>query len=154
VLGSLAWQPAATPWRIGAEYAWLPSLTRRTDDLTLTLDRHPFALFVGYELPIFGSEVTLRAEGAGIADRVVRRTSRPSTDLDGTPASSRWMCALTSRLRIAWRPSAPLWLFATGGADFLLNRFDHVVRSSDDAPVISPARIRPHLQVGVGVDFP
>jgi len=154
VLMSLAWRPAATPWRVGAECSWFPSLTRRTNDLTLTLDRHPIGVFLGYELPVAGSGVTLRAEGSGIADPIVRRTSRLSADLNGTPPSVRWSWAVSTRLRVGWQPSTPFWVFATGGADFLLNRFDHVVQNGSETPVLSPLRVRPHLQVGASVDFP
>ncbi len=151
---SLAWRVGATPWRLGAAYTWVTALRRQTDDLTLTLYRHPMEVFVGFEVPVAGDHASLRAEGAGIADRVVRRTSQVSSDLESTPSTARWSWAVSTRLRLAWQPARPVWLFATAGADFLLNRFDHVIRTSSESPVISPFAVRPNLQVGGAVDFP
>ena len=151
---SIAWRAGSTPWRLGAAYTWVTALRRQTEDLTLTLYRHPMEVFVGFEVPVSDGRVSLRAEGAGIADQVVRRTNQVSPDLQSTPSNARWSWAVSTRLRLAWRPTRPVWLFATAGADFLLDRFDHVVRSPEEEPVISPLAVRPNLQVGGAVDFP
>ena len=151
---SIAWRAGTTPWRIGAAYSWVGALRRRTDDLTLTLYRHPMEVFVGFEVPVAGDHASLRAEGGGIGDRVVRRTNQVSPDLQTTPSTARWSWAVSTRLRLAWRPTRPVWLFAAAGADFLLSRFDHVVRTPSEQPVISPLAVRPNLQVGGAIDFP
>jgi hypothetical protein len=154
VMGSIAWRAATTPWRVGAAYSWFSPIQRRTDELRVALYRHPIELFFGLEVPVFGPRVSLRAEGAGIADPIVRRTSRVLEGLESTPSTTRWSWALSTRLRFAWEPTAPLWLFFAGGADFLLNRFEHVVQTGEQNPVLTPLLARPCLQVGAAADFP
>jgi hypothetical protein len=151
---SIAWRAGSTPWRFGAAYTWLPPLRHAADDWEISLSRHPIEAFVGLELAVAGPRVTLRAEGAGIYDPIVRRTSRVSAELESTPSTVRWSWATSMRLRLAWEPASRVWLFGGGGADFVVNRFENAIRDPEETTVLSPLLVRPRLQVGVAADLP
>jgi len=142
----LAWRPARSPLRLGADYLWTPPLRVRTDEVTLALYRHPSELFVGYAIPLGGPRLELRPEGGLGADPIQRRTERVGATIEATPSTTRWSWSASTRLRLAWEPGRTWELFLTGGAEFVLNRVEHV---SDQEELVSPLRARPRLDLGV-----
>ncbi len=153
ISGTAVWRPNRGHWLVGVAYTWFPPLEYRTDQLTLELWRHPGEVFVGWESPLADSRVSFSAEGALILDPVLRRTSRVSSALELAPDDTRWSAGASTRLRVAWCPTRGWWLFASGGADYVFNRFEHVVDDEAETPVISPLRLRPRGQVGLGGDI-
>jgi hypothetical protein len=153
VLLAAAWRPNRGHWLLGGAATWFPPVEYRTEQLSLELRRHPGELFVGWESRLADSPISFRAEGGLTLDAVVRRTGRVSDSLELAPQDTRWSAGASTRLRVAWTPTPRLWLFAAGGADFVFNRFDHVLEDEAETPVISPLRVRPRGQMGVALDI-
>lgn len=137
-----------SPLRLGADYLWTPPLRARTDEVTLALYRHPSELFFGYAIPFGGPRLELCPEGGFGADPILRRTERVGATLEGTPSSTRWSWSASTRLRLAWEPARSWVFFLTGGAEFVLNRVEHV---SEQEEIVSPLRARPRLDLGVAL---
>lgn len=147
----LAGRPTRSPLYLGADYLWAPPLRSRTEDVTLALHRHPCELFVGYAIPVGGPRLELRPEGGVGADPIRRRTERVSDSLEASASSTRWSGFASTRLRLAWEPARAWELFLTGGAEFVLNRVEHV---TDQGELVSPLRARPRLDLGVALRPP
>jgi hypothetical protein len=111
--------------------------------------RHPAELFAGVETGLL--PVLFVAEGAVIADLVARSTEDVSGDLSATQDTERWSWALSTRLGVAVPVTHRARVSFSVGAEFLLNRFDHVVErgNSETAAVASPMLARPRIELGV-----
>lgn len=154
VWASVAWRLGSTPWLAGAAYEWFPPLRRRTEELTVMVNRHPAELFTGYDVLIVGLPAGLRPEIGLTVDPSTRRTEQVSEAFDATPRRTRWAWALSTRLRLAYNPASGWWICSAIGADFSLNSFDYVVSHPEESKVLSPLSARPRLEAGLAVDIP
>jgi hypothetical protein len=148
------WRAGATPWRFRAAYEWFPTLRHRTDELTLTVSRHPFEAFGGYEILMVGLPASLRPEIGLMVDPTVRKTQDVVDSLEARPGRTRWAWAVSARLRLAVNPVSVWWVDVALGADFLLFPFDYVVGKKEPTSVLSPLPSRPRLELGLAVDIP
>ena len=145
---SLSIQPRGVRWFAGAAYTYFPPLTVAELGTETEIRRHPGELFGGFELEL--EPLWFIAEGAFIGDSVERSTPNVSDMLLANPDSQRWLWAVSTRLGCAVPVGARARLFFTVGAEFLLNRFDHVVSSgaAGSEPVVSPMLARPRVELG------
>ncbi len=153
LFGSVAWRPVRMPWVFGIGYTWLPPADFVADRVTLEIARRPADVSIGWERPL-GWGTSFRATGAVVVDPIRRRTGSAAEPFERTREETRWSWAASTRLRLGWAP-APRWsLFVSGGADFVLNRFEYVVGGEVQTPIISPLRVRPRAHLGVAIDIP
>lgn len=150
----LAWQGLNDSWSLAASYTWFPPLAYRTDAVALTVVRHPAEVSVARDVSIQQSWLLLRPELALGADYVVRTTTASTPGLAATAEQGRWSWSASGRVTVVVSLS-PVWhVFATGGVDYLLNRFAHAVAGESVDAVIAPRRLRPRFSCGVGLAFP
>jgi hypothetical protein len=144
---SVSLRPAGSPWFLGAGYGYFPPFDTGDTSASVRISRHPAELFAGLEFQ--HRDFTLATEAGVVSDYVERRTERTEGSLDSTPAKARWLWAASTRLRAGWMPSSRWCMFGSVGADFMLNRFDYVVRTPASEAVLSPLPARPRLEAGL-----
>lgn len=123
------------------------------DEVTTELRRHPVEFGVGWAFTHFPIE--LAAEWALLVDRVMRSTRSATEPLIPTEDSARWVWAASTRLRGSLSVAPSVHVYSTIGADFLLIRFDYVVRreSGAEEPVASLLPVRPRAELGLELDI-
>lgn len=142
-------RPVEGPWLFGASYTHFTALNVEQQGVVTRLRRHAGEVFLGAELRI--APFWFVAQGALVGDLVDRTTTTARAPFVGTSPSQRWSWALSTRLGCAL-PLTPAWdVYLNLGADFLLNRFDHVVVGADGSAeaVVSPLSTRPRLELGL-----
>lgn len=146
---SLSGAPTSWPVFFGVNYAFLPSVELEASGVETRLQRHPIELVSGLRLRL--GSVFFNVQGGLSADYLVRTTMAASGGFVPTPASERWLWAVSSRLGLAV-PFSP-WISGVFnlGADFLLNRFEQVAQTTSDGPrlVGAPLLARPRVELGV-----
>lgn len=149
---SLSVRPFDSPWFVELGYAFLPPLELSAPGVRSELERHPCELGVGIELGV--GRFRVATEALFIVDFTSRRTTRADEPLARAPSESRPLYAGSLRLRGALPLAGRAALYAAFGAEFLLNRFDHVVRGADSPePSITQLAARPRTDVGLSYSF-
>jgi len=149
---SLEFRPARSRWLFGAAYQFLPPLRAESSQVTTKLYRHPAEVTLGVRL--LGESFRLEPELAFIADRVLRETERADAPLVATPRATRWLWAVSARIRTRWLLSRRLSAVTALGADFVLNPFEQVVEAAGPrAQLYSLLTIRPLAEVGLAIDL-
>jgi hypothetical protein len=144
----IEWRERQLPLAAGFGYTWLPPLETRTEDLLVTLRRHPFETFLGVPWQTERSPFRLEPSVALLADPITRTSSALSSELQTTPTTTLWSWAASARLRVGVRPTSGVWLFAAACADVLLSRYEHVTEGPHGAVFLSPLPVRPRFQLG------
>lgn len=146
---SLTGAPFSSPLFVGVDYSFFPALTFESNGVETRLARHPLEGLLGLRLRI--GRAFFNVQAALSADYLVRTTLAASEGLVPTPATGRWLWAISSRLGIAVPVSARISGVLNVGADFLLNPFNQVVgaASEGDTLVGSPLLARPRIDLGV-----
>jgi hypothetical protein len=149
---SLGFRPAHSRWLLGAAYQFLPPLRAESSQVTTRLFRHPAEVALGVHL--FGESFRLEPELAFVADRVHRETERADSPLVATPPSTRWLWAVSARIRTRWSLTTRLSVVAALGADFVLNPFAQVTEGAvPPAELYSLIAIRPLAEAGLAIDL-
>ena len=152
VATSVTVRPFDIPWFVELGYGFLPPLELSAAGVRSELERHPCELGVGLELGV--DRFRVATEALFIVDFTTRRTTRADEPLARAPSESRTLYAGSLRLRGALPLSGGLAVYAAFGAEFLLNRFDHVVRTADSTePSITQLAARPRADVGLSYAF-
>jgi hypothetical protein len=152
VATAIALKPSTSPWFVEVGYGIFPSLTLSTGSVTSELRRHPIELGFGLDLAV--GRFRAATEALLIVDLVSRRTTQADAPLSRSPADVRTLYAAAVRLRGALPLGAGFQLYAAFGAEFLLNRFDHVVEgSASPEPSITQLAARPRGDGGVSYAF-
>lgn len=152
VAASVTLRPFEIPWFIELGYGFLPPLELSAAGVRSELERHPCELGVGLELGL--GRFRIATEALFIVDFTTRRTTRADEPLARAPSESRTLYAGSLRLRGALPLAGGLAAYAAFGAEFLLNRFDHVVRSADSPePSITQLAARPRADIGLSYAF-
>jgi hypothetical protein len=152
VAASAALRLFDSPWFFELGYAFLPPLELSAPGVKSSLRRHPVEAGVGLELGI--GRFRVATEALFIADFVSRRTTRADEPLARAPSESRTLFAGSLRLRGALPLGSGFAFYAAFGAEFLLNRFDHVVRGSESPePSITQLAARPRVDAGLSYAF-
>lgn len=150
----LAWQGWANGLSLGLSYSWVAPISLRTEQLEVTLLRHPSELILGWEVPLWEPWLKFRPEGAFGADAVFRKTRGMSDDIEVTANQRRWSWSVSGRLALVLVP-LPGWQgFVAVGADYLLNRFTYDVAGEGGGALIEPRRWRPVLHGGMAFELP
>jgi hypothetical protein len=145
---SLSLKPPEGLWFVGLAYTYFPALTIDELGTQSEIRRHPGELFAGVEIRLV--PIWFVAEGALIADLMERSTERVRAGLTPTADSQRWLWAFSTRIGGAVPLADRARCFFTVGAEFLLNRFDHVVETEGSATTVaSPMRARPRIELGL-----
>jgi hypothetical protein len=100
------------------------------------------------------TRLRLRGTAGILVDPILREASSSSTTLQVTPDTTRVAWALTTRLHLGWEPVSRLRVFAEGGADFALNRFDYMVSTSASERSVERLAVAPRLVTGLAVNLP
>lgn len=153
VTGAVALRPTRAQWLVGLAYTWLPAIEHASSDVAITLARHPTEVFVGYDVPLVERQFGMRVEGSLLADPIVRSTRIGAAELDATANSTRWSWAVSSRAQLFWTFQPGWGLFAGGGADFVLSRFEQVIDGEEKA-LLSPFPVRPRVHLGLMAKIP
>jgi hypothetical protein len=152
VATGLALKPSASPWFVEVGYGFFPPLTLSTESVTSELRRHPIELGFGLDLAV--GRFRAATEAIFIVDLVSRRTTRADAPLSRSPADVRTLYAASVRLRGALPLGVGFQLYLAFGAEFLLNRFDHVVEGGNSPePSITQLAARPRADTGVSYAF-
>jgi hypothetical protein len=145
---SLSLHPGDSPWFLELGYGFLPPLELSAPGVRSELRRHPSEIGLGLELGI--GRFRVATEALFIVDFISRRTTRADEPLARAPTETRTLYAGSLRLRGALPLGAGFAVYAAFGAEFLLNRFDHVVRGSDSPePSITQLAARPRVDAGL-----
>jgi hypothetical protein len=148
------WHAGRLPLAAGLGYAWLPEVRRTTDDLTVTLERHPLEAFVATSVTLSDGRLRLEPQLGVVLDPITRTTTQASDAVEVTPSTTRWSWAASTKFCVSYSPLPRFWVFGSGGADTLLNRFENVVQGGDtERTVLSPLRVRPHFQLGSAIEL-
>lgn len=142
-------RPGDGPWLFGISYTHFTALKDERQGVATRLRRHAGDVSLGAELRI--APFWFVAQGALVGDLVSRTTASARAPFVGTSPSQRWSWALSTRLGCAL-PLASVWdVYFNVGADFLLNRFDHVMVGAEGSAeaVVSPLPTRPRLELGL-----
>jgi len=106
---------------------------------------------------LWGSRIArtrVATEALFIVDFTTRRTTRADEPLARAPSETRTLYAGSLRLWGALPLAGSAAVYAAFGAEFLLNRFDHVVRGTDSTePSITQLAARPRADVGLSYAF-
>jgi hypothetical protein len=145
---SISLHPGESPWFVELGYAFLPPLELSAPGVKSELLRHPSEIGLGLELGI--GRFRVATEALFIVDFVSRRTTRADEPLARAPSETRTLYAGSLRLRGSLPLGEGFALYAAFGAEFLLNRFDHVVLGSDSPePSITQLAARPRGDAGL-----
>jgi hypothetical protein len=142
-------RPREGPWLFGISYTHFMALDVERQAVVTRLRRHAGEVWVGAELR--ASRLWFVAQGGLMGDLVHRTTASAPSPLVGTSPSQRWSWALSTRLGCAL-PLTSAWdVYVNVGADFLLNRFDHVIVDAEGSAeaVVSPLPTRPRTELGL-----
>jgi hypothetical protein len=142
-------RPGEGPWLFGVSYTHFTALDVEQQAVVTRLRRHAGEVWLGAELRV--TPFRFLAQGALVGDLVHRTTASAPAPFVGTSPSQRWSWALSTRLGCAL-PLTSAWdVYVNVGADFLLNRFDHVVVGAEGAShaVVSPLPTRPRMELGL-----
>lgn len=150
---TLAGAPTRWPLFFGVDYTFLPPIEFAANGVETRLQRHPIEALVGLRLRL--GSVFFNVQGALSADYLARTTLAASAGLVPTPATGRWLWALSSRLGLAV-PVSP-WISGVFnvGADFLLNPFDQVAQTTTDSDKLvgAPLLVRPRIELGATISL-
>lgn len=142
-------RPGASPWLFAVSYTHFTTLEVERQAVVTRLRRHVGEVWLGAELRV--APFWFVAQGGLVGDLVDRTTASALAPLVGTSPSQRWSWALSTRLGCAL-PLTSAWdVYVNVGADFLLNRFDHVVVGAEGSAeaVASPLPTRPRMELGL-----
>jgi hypothetical protein len=149
---ALALRPFASRWWLGAAYEVLLPLDADGAGATTRVARHPAELSVAREL--LPGRLRVAPELALIADAVHRETREVDADLEATAPSTRWLWALSMRLRGRCVLGERSSLWGSLGADFVLNPFEQVAaQPGAERAVASLLVVRPHVEAGFLFDL-
>lgn len=149
---ALAFRPLSSRWWLGAAYEFLVPLDLEGAGAATRVVRHPGELSVAREL--LRGRVRLAPELALIGDAVHRETKLVEAPLEATEPSTRWLWAVSMRLRGRCLLGTRLSLWGSLGADFVLNPFEQVAaQPSTELEVASLLRVRPRLEAGFLLDL-
>jgi hypothetical protein len=149
---ALALRPFASRWWLGAAYEVLPPLDADGAGATTRVARHPAELNVAHEL--LSGWLRIAPEFAVVADAVHRETREVDADLEATSPSTRWLWALSMRLRGRCVLGVRSSLWGSLGADFVLNPFEQVAaQPGAERAVASLLAVRPHVEAGFLFDL-
>ncbi len=137
-----------SPWFVELGYGLLPPLELSAPGVKSELARRPVEAGLGLELGI--GRFRVATEALFLVDFVSRRTTRADEPLARAPSESRTLYAGSLRLRGSLPLGTTFAVYAAFGAEFLMNRFDHVVRASDSPePSITQLAARPRVDAGL-----
>jgi hypothetical protein len=142
-------RPGEGPWLFGVSYTHFTALDVEQQAVVTRLRRHAAEVSLGAELRI--APLWFVAQGVLVADLVDRTTTSAPAPFVGTSPTQRWAWALSTRLGCAL-PLTSAWdVYANVGAEFLLNRFDHVVVGAEGSAeaVVTPLPTRPRVELGL-----
>lgn len=137
-----------SPLFFGLDYTQFAAVELESNGVRTRVERHPIEGFGGLQRQV--GPVFFNVQGALSADYMVRTTEHVGVGFLATPASRRWLWAVSTRLGV----TVPVWRRLYGvlnlGADFVLNPFHQVVpQTSASADVVgSPLVARPRLELG------
>jgi hypothetical protein len=139
------------PLYAGVGYLFTPAI-ERTDRVAFQVQRIPFSLSAGWRTE-FGP-LALDGELGLILELLHRtdsptQTNTPTLKISPLPAHTRALVAIAPRLRIELRPAPSLGLFAGGGIDVLVNKFDYMTRETPPALLLHPFPVRPVAEAGI-----
>jgi hypothetical protein len=140
-----------THLRLSAHYAILPGQDVDTDDVALTVHRHPFDLALGYAWPEQG-RWCLVPEAFLSGDLLSRHTSSAPNPLLPQPDSGRFLIGGGVRGRVELRVLRNLSLHVSLGTEVPLNPHDFQVRRGTTATTVARlAPVRVSGEVGVNL---
>jgi hypothetical protein len=144
-------KPSGRHVLVGAGYAFFPPLRVTAAGVSTEIRRRPIELSGGYEIGV--GSVAVTSEVRFGPDWVERRTTATDETRRAAPRDRRLQWVLGLGLRAGLIVSAGIRVQAGLTAEFLLNRFDHVVSGSETSePVIRQLAARP--RVDAGLNFP
>jgi hypothetical protein len=152
--GGLFWQSGAAAgvrWLVapttyvGARYTLIPAAEVDAGSTRVSIARRPVELLIGYAS---GTEVLMNFELSAIIEQTSRETLATDAAFEPTPPKSHWTFGLGPRAGAIVSPSTALRLAIRTGADFLLSQPSY---ETDERTVVAPGRIRPRLDVELGV---
>jgi hypothetical protein len=139
------------PLLAGVGYAFFPPLRARVAGLTTEIRRHPLDVIAGYELDL--RSLSLAGMMSFGPDWLERRTTATDATLRAESRDRRLQWTLGLGLRGGLEIPAKIRVQAGAAAEFLLNRYDHVVAGTGTRePVIRQRVARP--RVDAGLSFP
>lgn len=150
----LAWQGWANGLSLGVSYTWVAPVELRTEQLEVTLRRHPGELILGWEAPLWQPWLKLRPEAALGGEAVLRHSRGLSSQVEAAGKQRRWAWTASGRLALVVVASSGWQGFVAAGADCLLSRFSYELAGEGGGTLIEPRRIRPVVHGGVAVEFP
>jgi hypothetical protein len=113
----------------------------------LVLNRHPGAILVGYEA---AARLAPTAELEMSADYVSRHTYFAEPGFVPTPDDARWSFGVAAKLGLSWSFLQRFRLMGRGGLEVMLNRYAYTTAPQT---VITPASLRPRVELGLSVDL-
>ncbi len=135
-------------FRFGLGYSIFPGLAITSENADIELQRHPMEGFVGLQLG--AAHLVVVAETGFGADLIRRQTTSAAVPLSGLVPNSRWLWALSQRVRLEARLASPLWFTMAGGLEVPLNpyTFDFAIaeRRLTLARVLP---VRPTVEIGL-----
>jgi hypothetical protein len=130
---------------VGARYALFPASGFDAGGASVSITRHPAELVLGYAA---GTTLLVNFELSAIVERSSRETLATDPAFEPTPPRSHWTFGFGPRVGAIVAPSPSLRLAVRAGADLLMSQPDY---STDERTVLAPGRIRPRLDVELGV---
>ena len=152
--GGLTWQSGmavGARWLVvptayvGARYTLFPAAGVVAGGAHVSLTRHPGELVLGYAA---GTSLLVNVEVSAIIEHSSRETLATDAAFAATRPRSHWTFGLGPRAGAILAPSPALRLAVRGGADLLLSQPEY---ATDERTVVAPGRIRPRLDVELGV---
>ncbi len=152
--GGLTWQSGmavGARWLVlptayvGARYTLFPAASLDAGSARVSIARHPGELVLGYAA---GTSLLMNFELSAIFEHSSRETVATDAAFAPTRPGSHWTFGLGPRAGAILAPSPALRLAVRGGADFLISQPEY---ATDERTVVAPGRIRPRLDVELGV---
>jgi hypothetical protein len=130
---------------VGARYTLFPAATVSAGGARVSIARHPGELVLGYA---GGTSLLMNFELSALFEHSSRETLATDAAFAPTRPGSHWTFGFGPRVGAIVTPTPALRLAVRGGADFLMSQPEYV---TDEQTVVAPGRIRPRLDVELGV---
>jgi hypothetical protein len=141
---SARWLFAPTAY-FGARYTLIPSSEVDTPAARISVTRRPAELLFGYAA---GTWVLANLELSALFEQSSRETLATDAAFEPTRASSHWSFGMGPRAGAMLAPWAALRVAVRGGIDFMVAQPTY---TTAEQTIAAPARVRPRLELEVGV---
>lgn len=145
-------RPTRGNFGLGFSYQLLPAQIAASDQVSVTLWRHPLETLIFWQAAAGDSPVFFGGEVGVMMDILRRSTVVSVPELSPNPDTTRFSWALAGRALFGVRLGRQISLRGNAGADLLAERVSVVL--DDGQVLLRPHRVRPRLSALLSWNFP